>query len=54
MIATPNWSRRTVRSLRKILRGKGIEAEEEYFYAHMLNIPHRVPKAKEFAAKFAK
>ena len=54
LFTTSNWSRRTVRSLKKILRSKGIEVEEEYFYAHMLNIPNRIPKAKEFAAKFVK
>lgn len=52
LFTTSNWSRRTVRSLKKILRNKGIEVEEEYFYAHMLNINNRIPKAKEFVRKF--
>lgn len=48
LFTTSNWSRRTVRSLRKILTNKGIEVDEDYFYAHMLNINNRIPKAKEF------
>ena len=51
LFTTSNWSRRTVRSLRKILTNKGIEVDEEYFYAHMLNISNRIPKAKEFVRK---
>ena len=51
LFTTSNWSRRTVRSLRKILTSNGIEVDEEYFYAHMLNISNRIPKAKEFARK---
>ncbi|MBE6136307.1 MAG: hypothetical protein E7181_03475 [Erysipelotrichaceae bacterium] len=53
LFTTSNWSRRTVRSLKKILKNKGIEVEDEYFYAHMLNIANRKPKSKEFAKKFA-
>ncbi len=48
LFTTSNWSRRTVRSLRKILTNKEIEVDEDYFYAHMLNINNRIPKAKEF------
>lgn len=48
LFTTSNWSRRTVRSLRKILTNKGIEVDKDYFYAHMLNINNRIPKAKEF------
>lgn len=51
LFTTSNWSRRTVRSLRKIITNKGIEVDEEYFYAHMLNIENRIPKAKEFVRK---
>lgn len=54
LFTTSNWSRRTVRSLKKIIRNKGIEVEDEYFYAHMLNISNRIPKAKEFVRKFVK
>ena len=48
LFTTSNWSRRTARSLKKILTSKGIEVDEDYFYAHMLNIKNRIPKAKEF------
>ncbi len=51
LFTTSNWSRRTVRSLRKILTGNGIAVWEDYFYAHMLNIPNRIPEAKKFARK---
>ena len=51
LFTTSNWSRRTVRSLKKILTNNGIEVDEEYFYAHMLNIANRIPKAKEFIRK---
>ena len=51
LFTTSNWSRRTVRSLKKILTSKEIEVDEEYFYAHMLNINNRIPKAKEFIRK---
>lgn len=52
LFTTSNWSRRTVRSLRRILERKGIEVEKRYFYAHMLNIQNRIPKAKEFIRSF--
>ncbi len=52
LFTTSNWSRRTVRALRKIFKEKGIEVEKEYFYAHMLRINKRIPKAKEFGKKF--
>lgn len=51
LFTTSNWSRRTVRSLKKILTNKGISVDDDYFYAHMLNIENRIPKAKEFARK---
>ena len=51
LFTTSNWSRRTVRALRKILRGKGIAVHEDYFYAHMLNIPNRIPEARKFARR---
>lgn len=51
LFTTSNWSRRTVRSLKKILTNNGIEVDEEYFYAHMLKINQRIPKAKEFVRK---
>ncbi len=48
LFTTSNWSRRTVRSLKKILTNNGIEVDDDYFYAHMLKIESRIPKAKEF------
>ena len=49
LFTTSNWSRRTVRSLKKILKNNGIMVRDNYFYAHMLNIKNRIPAAKKFA-----
>ena len=49
LFTTSNWSRRTVKSLKKILRNNGIIVRDNYFYAHMLNIKNRIPAAKKFA-----
>ena len=51
LFTTSNWSRRTVRSLKKILTNNEIEVDKDYFYAHMLKINKRIPKAKEFIKK---
>ena len=50
LFTTSNWSRRTVRALRKIFKGKGIPVDTPYFYAHMTRIKARSEAAKEFAA----
>lgn len=51
LFTTSNWSRRTVKSLKKIISNNGIAVDDDYFYAHMLNIKNRIPKAKEFIRK---
>ena len=48
LFTTSNWSRRTVLALKKLMKEKGIPADADYFYAHMLNIKGRVDAAKEF------
>lgn len=48
LFTTSNWSRRTVLALKKLLRGKGIEVDDDYFYAHMLHIRGRIEAAKQF------
>ncbi len=53
LFTTSNWSQRTVLALKKILREKGIPVEDKYFYAHMLNIKGRIPKAKEFGKEWS-
>lgn len=53
LFTTSNWSRRTVLALKKLLREKHIPVEDEYFYAHMLNISGRTEAAKEFGRKMA-
>lgn len=52
LFTTSNWSRRTVRALKKIFKEKGIYVYDKYFYAHMLRIKKRIPKAKLFAKQF--
>lgn len=51
LFTTSNWSRRTVLALKKMLSEKGIPVEEEFFYAHMLNISGRLDAAMEFGRK---
>lgn len=53
LFTTSNWSHRTVYALRKTLKEKGIEVEEEHFFAHMLNIKGRKDAAKEFGKKYS-
>ncbi|MBR1383610.1 MAG: nitric oxide synthase [Ruminococcus sp.] len=53
LFTTSNWSRRTVYALRKLLTEKGIEIEQEHFYAHMLHIKGRLDAAKEFGRRLA-
>ena len=48
LFTTSNWSRRTVRALRKMLTEKGIPVEKRYFYAHMTRIRARIDPAKDF------
>ena len=49
LFTTSNWSRRTVRALRKIFTEKGILTDRKYFYAHMTRIKARSEAAKAFA-----
>lgn len=51
LFTTSNWSRRTVRALKTMLKEKGIPVEEEYFYAHMLNIKGKIEAAQEFGRR---
>jgi flavodoxin len=51
LFTTSNWSRRTVLALKKMLRGRSITVDDDYFYAHMLHIKGRVDAAKEFGKK---
>ena len=53
LFTTSNWSRRTVLALKKLLKEKSIPVEEEYFYAHMLNIKGRLEAAQAFGKKYA-
>lgn len=51
LFTTSNWSRRTVLTLKKMLKAKNIRVSDEYFYAHMLHIKGRVDAAREFGRK---
>ena len=52
LFTTSNWSRRTVRALKKIFKDKNMLVDDKYFYAHMLHIKGRTEPAKEFGFKF--
>ena len=49
LFTTSNWSRRTVRALKKILREKNIKVYDEYLYVHMLKVKGSKEKAYLFA-----
>ncbi|MBQ8972067.1 MAG: hypothetical protein IJ074_03180 [Clostridia bacterium] len=51
LFTTSNWSKRTVLSLKKLLRKKGFTVEDEYFYAHMLHIQGRIDAAHAFGKR---
>ena len=51
LFTTSNWSRRTVLALKKILKKKGINVQEEYFYAHMSKIDAKLEEARAFGKK---
>ena len=49
LFTTSNWSRRTVRALKKILNEKEIKVYDNYLYVHMLKIKSSKEKAYLFA-----
>ena len=51
LFTTSNWSRRTVKALKKILKEKNIEVYDEYLYVHMLTVKNSFNKTKEFVEK---
>ena len=51
LFTTSNWSKRTVKGLRKILRDKGIPVEEEFFYVQMLSAKKKTGEAEVFGAR---
>lgn len=48
LFTTSNWSRRTVKALKKILEQKGIPVAQDHFYAQMLTVNSRIDAAREF------
>ncbi len=50
LFTTSNWSRRTVKALKKIFKEKNIKVYDNYLYVHML----RVNKSKDKSFRFAK
>ena len=50
LFTTSNWSRRTVKALKKIFKEKNIKVYANYLYVHML----RVNKSKDKSFRFAK
>ncbi|MCR5100208.1 MAG: hypothetical protein K6B41_02490 [Butyrivibrio sp.] len=53
LFTTSNWSKRTVLALKKILKKKGIEVCEDYFFSHMLKVDDNLNAAKEFGKKMS-
>ena len=51
LFTTSNWSRRTVRALKKILKTKGIKVYDDFLYVHMLKVNSAEDKAIKFADK---
>lgn len=51
LFTTSNWSRRTVRALKGILEGKGIQVYEDTFYANAAKVNEKLDDAKAFAKK---
>ncbi len=49
LFTTSNWSRRTVKALRKILTEKGIFVFDDFLYVHMLKIKSSKEKSINFA-----
>lgn len=49
LFTTSNWSRRTVKALKKILREKNIKVYDDYLYVHMLKVKSSKEKAFLFA-----
>lgn len=54
LFTTSNWSRRTVRALKKILREKDIYVYDDYLYVHMLKVKASEDKAKAFVKNIIK
>ncbi len=51
LFSTSNWSRRTVRALKKMLKEKGIDVAGKYFYAQVFNIEGKLSAARAFGEK---
>jgi flavodoxin len=54
LFTTSNWSRRTVRALKKILKEKDIKVYDEFLYVHMLKIKSSKEKSFMFADEMLK
>ena len=54
LFTTSNWSRRTVRALKKILKEKDICVYDEYLYVHMLKVKSSDEKSKAFVKDIIK
>lgn len=54
LFTTSNWSRRTVRALKKILKEKDINVYDDYLYVHMLKVKASEDKAKAFVKNIIK
>ena len=51
LFTTSNWSKRTITALRKIFEEKGIDVEEDFFYAQAFKAESRIKEAKQFGER---
>ena len=54
LFTTSNWSRRTVKALKKIFKEKDICVYEDYLYVHMLTVKDSEEKARAFVKNIIK
>lgn len=54
LFTTSNWSRRTVKALKKIFKEKDILVYDDYLYVHMLSVKGSEEKSRTFAKNIIK
>ena len=48
LFTTSNWSKRTLRALKSILKSKGIRVADETFYAQASKVDEKISEAEKF------
>ncbi len=54
LFTTANWSRRTVLTLKKMLRNKGIAVDERTFFAKAADVETKTAEAKAFGEEISR